>query len=58
MMQAINLGLSNPHEEIACVLKIVRMDVHARMKFKSCSFGMKQRIGIALALLGNSALLI
>ncbi len=57
-MQAINLGLENPDEEIQRVLKIVRMDDNASLKFKSCSLGMKQRIGIALALLGNPALLI
>ena len=58
MMQAINLGLKNPGEEIERVLKIVRMEDSARIKFKSCSLGMKQRIGIAMALLGNPALLI
>ncbi len=57
-MQAINLGLENPEEEIARVLKIVRMDGNERLKFKSCSLGMKQRIGIAMALLGKPALLI
>ncbi len=57
-MQAINLGLENPEEEIARVLKIVRMDGNEHLKFKSCSLGMKQRIGIAMALLGNPALLI
>lgn len=57
-MQAINLGLKNPDEEIGRVLKIVRMEENADIKFKSCSLGMKQRIGIALALLGNPALLI
>ncbi|MBQ8322547.1 MAG: ATP-binding cassette domain-containing protein [Clostridia bacterium] len=58
MMQAINLGLENPDEEIARVLKIVRMEDSAHIKFKSCSLGMKQRIGIAMALLGEPALLI
>ncbi len=57
-MQAINLGLKNADEEINRVLKIVRMEDNANIKFKSCSLGMKQRIGIALALLGNPALLI
>lgn len=57
-MQAINLGLKNPDEEIARVLKIVRMEDAANLKFKKCSLGMKQRIGIAMALLGNPALLI
>ena len=54
----MNLGLSNREEEIQRVLKIVRMEDNAKIKFKSCSLGMKQRIGIAMALLGNPALLI
>ena len=58
MMQAINLGLPNRSDEIERVLKIVRMEDSARIKFKSCSLGMKQRIGIAMALLGDPALLI
>lgn len=58
MMQALNLGLENPDEEIQRVLKIVRMEDNARLKFKKCSLGMKQRIGIAMALLGDPALLI
>ena len=57
-MQTINLGLENPDEEIERVLKIVRMEDNANIKFKSCSLGMKQRIGIAMALLGDPALLI
>ncbi len=58
MMQAINLGLSNKEEEINRVLKIVRMEDSSKIKFKSCSLGMKQRIGIAMALLGSPLLLI
>lgn len=58
MMQAINLGIENPDEEIMRVLKIVRMEDNAKLKFKKCSLGMKQRIGIAIALLGSPALLI
>lgn len=57
-MQTINLGLEKPDEEIERVLKIVRMEDNANIKFKSCSLGMKQRIGIAMALLGDPALLI
>ena len=57
-MQTINLGLENPDEEIRRVLEIVRMEDNANIKFKSCSLGMKQRIGIAMALLGDPALLI
>ena len=58
MMQCINLGLENADEEIRRVLEIVRMEDNASLKFKSCSLGMKQRIGIAMALLGSPALLI
>ena len=58
MMQAINLGLEDPDGEIRRVLQIVRMEEHAGLKFKKCSLGMKQRIGIAMALLGDPALLI
>ncbi|MBQ7906894.1 MAG: ATP-binding cassette domain-containing protein [Clostridia bacterium] len=57
-MQTLNLGLENPDEEIDRVLRIVRMEDSKHIKFKSCSLGMKQRIGIALALLGDPALLI
>ena len=58
MMQAINLNLEKPEAEIRRVLKIVRMEENATLKFKKCSLGMKQRIGIAMALLGSPALLI
>lgn len=58
MLQATNLSLENPEEEVAKVLKIVRMEGSASNKFKNCSLGMKQRIGIAMALLGKPALLV
>ena len=58
MLQAANLGLKNAEEEVRKVLKTVRMEGSASNKFKNCSLGMKQRIGIAFALLGNPALLV
>lgn len=58
MIQATNLGINHPEEEIAKVLKIVRMEGAASNKFKNCSLGMKQRIGIAFALLGQPKLLV
>ena len=58
MMQCINLGIKNANEEIQRALEIVRMEDNANLKFKNCSLGMKQRIGIAMALLGDPALLI
>ena len=57
-MQAINLGIEKADDEIMRVLRIVRMDDDAKLKFKKCSLGMKQRTGIAMALLGDPALLI
>ncbi len=57
-MQALNLNLENIDDEIHRVLKIVRMEDNKYTKFKSCSLGMKQRVGIAMALLGSPALLI
>ena len=58
MMQAMNIGISNPKAEIERVLKLVHMVGAARNKFKHCSLGMKQRIGLAQALMGHPKLLI
>ena len=58
MLQAANLGLKNAEEEVRKVLKVVHMEGSASNKYKNCSLGMKQRIGIAFALLGNPTLLI
>ena len=58
LIQAANLEIKNPEAEIARVLKTVRMEGAASNKFKNCSLGMKQRIGIAMALLGNPKLLV
>lgn len=58
MIQADNLGIKDKKAEIARVLKLVRMEGAASNKFKNCSLGMKQRIGIAFALLGHPRLLI
>ena len=57
-IQAANLGIRNPEEEIGRVLKLVHMEGAASNKFRNCSLGMKQRIGIAMALLGDPELLI
>ena len=58
MIQAANLGIENAETEVAKVLKLVRMEGAASNKFKNCSLGMKQRIGIAMALLGEPRLLV
>ena len=58
MLQVANLNLKNAEDEVRKALKIVRMEGSANNKFKNCSLGMKQRIGIAMALLGSPALLV
>ena len=57
-IQAANLSIKNPDEIIRNVLKMVRMEGAASNKYKNCSLGMKQRIGIAYALLGDPTLLV
>ncbi|MCM1456192.1 MAG: ATP-binding cassette domain-containing protein, partial [Bacteroides sp.] len=58
MLQAANLDVKNAEEEVRKALKTVRMEGSASNKYKNCSLGMKQRIGIAMALLGDPALLV
>ena len=58
ILQAINLSIPNPSDAVRKVLTMVRMEGAAGNKFKNCSLGMKQRIGIAMALLGDPELLI
>ena len=58
MLQAANLGIENAEEEIRKMLTLVRMEGAAGNKYKNCSLGMKQRIGIAMALLGNPTVLV
>ncbi len=57
-LQAANLGMKHADADIVKVLKMVRMEGAAGNKYKNCSLGMKQRIGIAMALLGNPELLV
>ena len=57
-LAAANLGLKAPDQKIIEVLKTVRMEGAAGNKYKNCSLGMKQRVGIAMALLGKPALLV
>lgn len=58
MLQATNLSIKNKEDAVRKVLTMVRMEGAAGNKYKNCSLGMKQRIGIAMALLGNPKLLV
>ena len=58
MIQAENLGIKDCEREVVRTLKTVRMEGSASNKYKNCSLGMKQRVGIAMALLGEPTLLV
>ena len=58
MLQAANLNLDDPERQVREILKLVRMEGAASNKYKNCSLGMKQRIGIAMALIGSPRLLV
>ena len=57
-MEAIRRIIDVPRTKIAEVLEIVGLTKDARRSVKGYSLGMKQRLGIASALLGNPELLI
>ena len=58
MMQALNLNIKTPKSEVERVLKLVSMGGAANRKFKECSLGMKQRLGVAQSLLGRPRMLV
>ena len=58
MLQAANLSVPDAEREVIRVLKLVRMEGAAGNKYKNCSLGMKQRVGIAMSLLGDPTLLV
>ena len=58
MLHSTLLGLKEKDNEVRRVLTLVRMEGAASNKYKNCSLGMKQRIGIAMALLGKPKLLV
>lgn len=58
MLQAENLRIQDAEREVVKILKLVRMEGAAGTKYKNCSLGMKQRVGVAMALIGDPLLLV
>lgn len=58
MAKALAFGLVDAKDRCAEVLRLVGLDSTGRKKAKGFSLGMKQRLGLALALLGNPDVLL
>ncbi|MCC2817184.1 ATP-binding cassette domain-containing protein [Lachnoclostridium pacaense] len=57
-LYGLAIGMDHLQEEMNRVLKLVGLSETGKKKVKQFSLGMKQRLGIAIALLGNPRLLI
>lgn len=58
MLKATCLGLPDGRERVGRMLSFVGLDTVGKKKTKQFSMGMKQRLGVAMALLGSPDLLI
>ena len=58
LMQAMNIGIENPKETVDEALEIVGLGDTGKKKVREFSLGMKQRLGIAAAFLGNPNILV
>lgn len=58
ILQAYNLGISKPHNLIEHCLEQVGLHKVGKKKVKDFSLGMKQRLAIAVSLLGNPSILV
>jgi ABC-2 type transport system ATP-binding protein len=58
LMQAMNIGIENPKKTVDEALEVVGLGDTGKKKVKEFSLGMKQRLGIAAAFLGNPNILV
>ncbi len=58
MQKALALGVIHPREQVAELLALVGLEEAGTRKVKHFSQGMKQRLGLALALVGSPELLL
>lgn len=58
LMQAFNIGIGNPEKAVDNALEVVGLGNTGKKKVKEFSLGMKQRLGVAAAFLGNPQILI
>lgn len=58
MMQALNIGVKQPDQIVRQALETVGLGDTGKRKVRQFSLGMKQRLGIATAFLGNPELLV
>ncbi|WP_304426207.1 ABC transporter ATP-binding protein [uncultured Adlercreutzia sp.] len=58
LMQAMNIGVDNPKRAVEWALEEVGLEGTAKKKVREFSLGMKQRLGIAAALLGSPSILV
>lgn len=58
LMQAFNIGIAEPEKTVAQALEAVGLGNTGKKRVRDFSLGMKQRLGIATAFLGNPSVLI
>lgn len=58
LMQALNIGLPDPDRTVAEALDVVGLGNTGKKKVREFSLGMKQRLGIASAFIGNARILV
>lgn len=58
MMKALGMGIIRPRKHCSELLELVGLDPASSRKVKKFSMGMKQRLGLALALVGQPDLLL